>query len=288
MSVSTINSSYSGYNGHASGNWSWVMGRSGNFATNAGRLYVELSRNSGDYDEQRGYMQFDTTSIPSTATVSAVTLRCSMDWNNKDLGLGMYIVPSTMDWNSVSGVNLWSAVNLGYVSAASIPRGSIDITLSTPSVQKASYTKLMAIHAYVFFGIEPGFWDGRRDYWWISGPGETLPQLIITWTTPPAVTTGDITNIMPIKATVGGNVTDAGGGTVSERGICWNTTGTPTTSSSKASSGTGTGSYTADMTGLLPGTKYYVRTYVITENSTQYGAETSFRTPGGAILFNLL
>ena len=97
-------------------------------------------------------------------------------------------------------------------------------------------------------------------------------------TSAPTVTTSQVTNITQTTATGGGNVTSDGGATVTERGICWSTSHNPTTSGSHASNGTGTGSYTVNMTGLTPGTQYYVRAYAVNSEGTSYGSEVSFTT----------
>jgi len=94
----------------------------------------------------------------------------------------------------------------------------------------------------------------------------------------PTVTTSQVTNITQTTATGGGNVTSDGGAPVTERGICWGTSHNPTTSGSHASSGTGTGSFTVNMTGLTAGTTYYVRAYATNSQSTSYGNEVSFTT----------
>ena len=94
----------------------------------------------------------------------------------------------------------------------------------------------------------------------------------------PTVTTSQVTNVTQTTATGGGNVTNNGGATVTERGICWSTSHYPTTSGSHANSGTGTGSFTVNMTGLTPGTTYYVRAYAKNSAGTAYGTEVSFTT----------
>ncbi len=105
----------------------------------------------------------------------------------------------------------------------------------------------------------------------------------------PTVITTEITNITQTTATGGGNVTSSGNTEVTERGICWSTSHNPTTSSSLASSGTGTGSYTVNMIGLTANTTYYVRAYAKNSVGTAYGSEVSFTTltaptaPTGAI-----
>ena len=93
------------------------------------------------------------------------------------------------------------------------------------------------------------------------------------------VVTNEVTGIQTTSATGGGNVVDDGGTAVTERGICWGTSHNPTVSGSHASSGTGTGAFTASMTGLTANTKYYVRAYATnSQGTTVYGNEVSFTT----------
>ena len=95
----------------------------------------------------------------------------------------------------------------------------------------------------------------------------------------PTITTSSATNISYTSATVGGNVTSDGGTTVTERGIVYSTTQNPTTSSStKVTSGTGTGSFACNMSNLQDGTTYYVRAYAINKKGTSYGEQKSFTT----------
>jgi uncharacterized protein (TIGR02145 family) len=96
----------------------------------------------------------------------------------------------------------------------------------------------------------------------------------------PTLTTTSTSSITYTTASSGGNVSSDGGSTVTERGVCWNTTGNPTTSSSKKSSGTGAGSFTCNITGLLPGTTYYLKAYAINEIGTSYGSQLYFSTTG--------
>lgn len=94
----------------------------------------------------------------------------------------------------------------------------------------------------------------------------------------PTVTTTSPTDVAYTSATVGGNVTSDGAGTVSERGVCYSTSANPTTSDNVEKSGSGVGNYTVDLYGLSDGTTYYVRAYAINEKGTSYGEELSFQT----------
>jgi hypothetical protein len=94
------------------------------------------------------------------------------------------------------------------------------------------------------------------------------------------VTTNPVTNIHNSTATCGGIVTFDGGNAVTIRGVCWNTSGNPTTSNSHTQDGSGTGTFTSYITGLKNRTHYYVRAYATNNNGTAYGNQRSFTTTG--------
>jgi hypothetical protein len=92
----------------------------------------------------------------------------------------------------------------------------------------------------------------------------------------PTVTTSVVIQLSTSTASGGGTVSDAG--TISARGICWNTTGSPTTADSKTTDGTGAGAFTSTMTGLARNTTYYIRAYATNEIATSYGYEVTYDT----------
>lgn len=94
----------------------------------------------------------------------------------------------------------------------------------------------------------------------------------------PSITTSSIFNISRISAQGGGNVINDGGLFVNQKGLCWSTFQNPTISNSRTNNGTGTGSFNSSITGLLPGTIYYVRAYATNALGTSYGVQISFRT----------
>jgi hypothetical protein len=94
----------------------------------------------------------------------------------------------------------------------------------------------------------------------------------------PTVATDSITNVGIASAVTGGNITSDGGSNVTARGVCWNTTGNPTTADFKTEDGAGTGVFTSTMTGLSAGTTYHVRAYSVNAIGTSYGDEISFTT----------
>ena len=94
----------------------------------------------------------------------------------------------------------------------------------------------------------------------------------------PRIRTIGMTNVTTTSATANAEVDYTGSATVGARGICWNTTGNPVVSDSHVASGTGTGSYTAQLTGLQPNTTYHVRAYVVIGGTYRYGNTLTFTT----------
>jgi hypothetical protein len=96
--------------------------------------------------------------------------------------------------------------------------------------------------------------------------------------TAPTVVISPVTMITTNGAESGGDVISEGSGAVTLKGVCWSTSQNPTTIGNKTTNGSGTGSYTSTMTGLLPGKTYYVRAYAINPYGTGYSSQSSFTT----------
>ena len=98
----------------------------------------------------------------------------------------------------------------------------------------------------------------------------------------PIVTTNPITRLYKVTGNNlgfgGGNVTSDGGGTVTERGVCWRTTPNPTIADDTTVDGSGTGTFTSDLLPLTENTTYYVRAYATNSAGTAYGNEEVFTT----------
>ncbi len=94
----------------------------------------------------------------------------------------------------------------------------------------------------------------------------------------PTIFTSSVNDITLNSVTCGGNVTNDGGASVTARGVCWNTTGTPTIADSKTTDGSGIGTFTSSISGLTQSTLYYVRAYATNSQGTSYGEERMFTT----------
>ena len=80
------------------------------------------------------------------------------------------------------------------------------------------------------------------------------------------------TSITANSASVSSSIQSNGGSTITEQGLVWGTNSYPTTAlTTKAMD-------TSSITGLLPGTTYYVRAYAINATGTSYSNEVAFTT----------
>ena len=105
----------------------------------------------------------------------------------------------------------------------------------------------------------------------------TTPATTPTYTTLPA-------SYQITTASSGGTFVSNGGSPVIDKGIVWSTSQIPSSTqitsitTNKISKGLGDNSFTADMTGLSPGTLYYVYAYATNAAGTSYGTEEKFTT----------
>jgi len=100
---------------------------------------------------------------------------------------------------------------------------------------------------------------------------------------PPKVDTRDVTEITMQSAKCGGNVTSIGSSGITSRGVCWNTSGTPTTADAFTIDGADVGDYASMLTSLQPNTTYFVRAYAKNVFGMAYGKEKSFKTLAGVV-----
>jgi len=149
-------------------------------------------------------------------------------------------------------------------------------------------------------GTTPNNFTTSRTYR-VTAANGTTQDYTVTVNKLPAVSTTAIAgnlsltlNIAGSNATVGGNVTNVGSSAVYMRGICWNTTGSPTVSDNSVSSGSGTGAFTSAISGLSANTAYHLRAYAINSQGLAYGNEVTFNSgyafgtdhAGGYVFYN--
>jgi hypothetical protein len=177
-------------------------------------------------------------------------------------------------------------LNAGYVTGATGSQGPIGLT-GAQGIQGIAGTFPNGSAAG-----EMMYWNGTA---WVSvAPTTSLPGTLAktlkfcngapTWEDCPAAlptvtSTLAISNIDFTSATSGGSISLDGGAAVTARGVCWSTSSNPTAAlSTKTIDGSGMGSFTSSITGLLAATTYYVRAYATNSVGTAYGNEVVFIT----------
>lgn len=125
-----------------------------------------------------------------------------------------------------------------------------------------------------------GLLPGTTYYWRAYGINsrDTTYGEVKTFTTfPSAPTVSPAEDITPDSASIDLTVAD-NGLTVTEHGIVYSEEPTPTILDSKVITGSGAGSFTAELTGLDEITTYYARAYATNSQGTSYSSEITFDT----------
>ena len=97
----------------------------------------------------------------------------------------------------------------------------------------------------------------------------------------PTISTDAVSGIEMTAAICGGTISDDGRSAIRRRGICWSTATNPTIVNTHSDAGSGTGHFTAALSGLQSGQTYYVRAYAVNGVGIAYGNEVSFTTQTG-------
>lgn len=100
----------------------------------------------------------------------------------------------------------------------------------------------------------------------------------------PNVTTKEVSEITSTTARTGGAITYSGAAEITARGVCWGTTHTPDIDGNHTTDGSGTGSFTSNLTNLSLNTTYFVRAYATNMHGTYYGEEKTFTTNDGSVV----
>ena len=196
------------------------------------------------------------------------------------------LVVPTVTTTAITSITLTTAVSGGNITddgnADITAKGVCWATTAGPTITSSLTTDGTGKGSFVsnLSGLQPGITYFLRAY--ATNSAGTSYGNEITFTTiavvVPTLTTAGITAIILTTAASGGNISTDGGGVITARGTCWATTPVPTIAKSKTSDATGTGSFVSNLTGLLPGTLYYVRAYATNSKGTSYGNELSFYT----------
>jgi hypothetical protein len=112
-------------------------------------------------------------------------------------------------------------------------------------------------------------WNGTS--WTNTMGGTALPSL-------PQVTSASVTNVKSTTGYCGGTIVSDGGGTITQKGVCWSTSHNPTVSLSTKTNDAAASPYASYVTDLNPSSTYYVRAYATNAAGTVYGEERTITT----------
>ncbi|WP_316747739.1 hypothetical protein [Pedobacter gandavensis] len=136
----------------------------------------------------------------------------------------------------------------------------------------------------VFAGTLTGLAKGTKYFIWAYasnsvGTGWSAAPTVLNTPTFPVVTTTIPSAITETTATTGGTVTSEGNLSVTARGVIWSTEKDLSIAlTTKTLNGTGLNAFTAPLTGLNKGTKYYICAYATNAEGTGYGHTDSLTT----------
>lgn len=273
------------YSFSASSNASWT------WTKNAGWVTSSESAN------QSGNQTFTYTVSPNNGTASRIgtitlsvggqtsthTITQDHNPNGTSLPLPNVTTQALSNLNSAS-VTANGSVSLGGGTSI-LERGFIYATSQNPTHGTNGYSLLVS-------GSGTGSFSTLVDFGWLT-PGTTYylrayarnaegtsygTQVSFATTSNglPVVTTLAASNVTQTSATVNGLVTNDGGSFVSERGFVYSkSTQNPVIGiGTQVPAGNNSGSFSATLTGLTPGTTYFVRTYATNSTGTVYSPGT--------------
>lgn len=201
------------------------------------------------------------------------------DWTNLCTDLGGDAVIG--DKIKLSGADYWGLENTGTNASAFSAAPSGYISSAGTSFYQGLYSG--------WWSSSLGNTSGKSIYRLISSSNSSMVKneylkaggfsVRCIKNTSPVISTNAVTYILSTGFTSGGVVSDNGGEAITECGLCWSTSTTPTVNGDKkvvTLSGT---SFTTNITGLLPQTTYYVRSYAINSIGVSYGNLISITTP---------
>ena len=271
-------------------------------STNANIGYRYYPNNNANLVQKYGYLYnciAATQDETGTGSPSGIQGICPNNWH----------LPSDEEWKT-----LQTYINNNFSSGAAQALADKDGWAGGSNVAGSPGLNVNLNNESGFSALPAGFYDGTYDYystyccfWNASQKACRMINNNATLTTTvsyalyhgfsircvknidvidPAVlanrpkdTTISVSSVGTNTATINASVTAQGASDVTARGVCWSATQvTPTIAGHKVSSGTGTGDFTANITGLEPGKVYYVRAYATNSYGTTYGNVLSITT----------
>ena len=216
------------------------------------RAYATNS-NGTAYGEERSFTTQEGLAVVSTKNVTNITATSAVSGGEITDDGGFSITARGVCWSTSQNPTISDANTSDGTGTGSF----------TSSMTSLSYNTTYYVRAYATNS---------------KGTSYGEEKTFTTSKLAPTVTTAEVSGITTTTAICGGDVTNDGGATVTERGVCWSTSQSPTISGSHTTDGNGTGTFTSNITGLTENITYYVRAYATNSEGTSYGEEKTFNT----------
>ncbi|MBO9701033.1 MAG: hypothetical protein J7604_12540 [Sporocytophaga sp.] len=219
------------------------------------KAYAITNSSSTMYGDEVSFTTEITPITISTSTVSGITPNSAMSGGSVILEGGMAVNERGICYGISGGPTISNSKTSNGQGAGTYTSTLTDLTVNTTYYVRAYATD----HTNkTHYGDEVSF----------TTPVATTFQ----------VTTTPMTNIQLLTPTYSGTSggTVSGTGTISAKGVCWNSAENPTIDNSKTTNGTGLSAFSSIVTGLNPGTTYYYRAYATSSTGTTvYGEQYS-------------
>lgn len=198
---------------------------------------------------------------------------------------GATLADFNFDWKA-NGESGFDYLRVWLVPASFTPNAGTQIVAGTGRIQlEADYNLQTTWQTYTNTTLDLSSFAGntmRLVFEWQNNDsaGSQTPAAVdnVSLVLSPIFSTTSLSNITLTSADSGGDILEDGGSAIIARGVVFSTTANPTTANTVISNGSGLGSFTSNLTGLLSNTTYYVRAYVTNANNTFYANEISFST----------
>jgi hypothetical protein len=261
-----------------------------------GLAYINPPLPGDKYRFYRLGLYFDTSAIPTGATIVSATMSLYLVGNVRIISQGFDAVLMKMKTNDGTYPHdplsagdfdrtLWVS---GGASSPGIYNGSSGyVTFTFNTVGKAEWindaglSKFLVMSSLDIGYTAPNLWMYAEFYTREQGTSYA-PRLTVIYAILCAVATGAATGITSSGATGHGQVTNAQGESVTEYGVIWNDDGSDPVNKASANhyatGGDGSSNFTAAISGCASGTVYYYRAYATTIAGTSVGNAVQFTT----------
>jgi hypothetical protein len=217
------------------------------------------------------------TATPATPTLTAGTLTAfgSLCVGGGPYGPNSFTISGTTLTTANVTVSSFDPAYTFSTTAGGSYTASLSLTQPGGTYSQAIFVKFTPIAAIAYSGnITLGGGGGATSVT-VAASGTGLPIGLGTVTTP------TFTSVTSTTATLGGNITNTGCSTVTERGIYWSLTNGFADGAGTQVSTTGsfsTGIYTQAVTGLPSNTTIYFKAYAVNGTGAFYSTQSSFTT----------